>query len=84
MTQKFPVVFMLSLHQLHTFKLITATLFPGTEFLFSITQVIDFRQGRTTYAIGPNKGQISLMLELTSEKEGGNKNNEYMKLQINK
>ena len=27
----------------------TATLFPGVEFLFSITQVIDFKQGRTGY-----------------------------------
>lgn len=27
----------------------TATLFPGDEFLFSMTQVIDFRQGSTTY-----------------------------------
>lgn len=30
----------------HTFRLITATLLAGVEFLFSITQVIDLRQGR--------------------------------------
>lgn len=31
-----------------TFRLITATRFAGMEFLFSITHVIDLRQGRMT------------------------------------
>ena len=39
----------LKFYHTYTFKLMTATLFPGVEFLFSITQVIDFKQGRTGY-----------------------------------
>lgn len=34
---------------LHTFKLITATLPADDAFLFSITQVMDLKQVRTTY-----------------------------------
>lgn len=58
------VTTIVSLLQMHTFRLMTATLFPGAEFLFSIAQVIDFRQGSTTY----RKTQINAMI-LHSEKK---------------
>lgn len=87
---KVPGYVILSLHQTHTFRLITATLFPGVEFLFSITQVIDFRQGRTTCEKGPNKSpdqchafilnkRIFETIELICEHKGKGINKGYVK-----